>query len=64
MREGQVVAFEYPNGRKHVRPVTLPRELAVGDEFEMFGRRWRVSRIHRPSLKQRDKLPYPVCVPV
>jgi hypothetical protein len=44
----QLAALEYPNGRRHMCTVTSERELGARAEFDMFGRVWRVSHVHRP----------------
>jgi hypothetical protein len=58
----QLVALEYPNGRTHICTVTNERELDARDEFDMFGRTWRVRRIHRP--KRTSDPAYLVCTTV
>jgi hypothetical protein len=43
------VALRYPNGRAHETTITFPDELAPGDEFDAFGRRWRAAKPYRSS---------------
>ena len=50
----QRAALEYPNGRQHMCTITTAHELSAGAEFEMFGRSWRVVRVHHP---RRDSDP-------
>jgi hypothetical protein len=38
---GVLVALQYPNGRTH--ECELEMTLGVGDEFDLFGRRWKAS---------------------
>jgi hypothetical protein len=35
------LALRYPNGRTHEAIVERDAPLEVGDEFELYGRRWR-----------------------
>jgi hypothetical protein len=58
----QLVAFEYPNGRTHIRTIANERELDARDEFDMFGRTWRVRRIQHP--KRASDPTYLVCTSV
>jgi hypothetical protein len=39
------LALEYPNGRVHECHREFARELALGAEFELHGRRWRVDHV-------------------
>jgi len=36
------VSLLYPNGRTHQETIERDTPLERGDEFEMYGRRWRV----------------------
>lgn len=42
------LSLNYPNGRAHLLDYEGPQEFHVGTEFELYGRRWRVSYIDRP----------------
>jgi hypothetical protein len=42
------LSLNYPNGRTHVLDYDGPETFHVGTEFELYGRRWRVSYIERP----------------
>ena len=44
------LSLNYPNGRSHVVEYEGPEEFRVGQEFELYGRRWRVAKIKRPRL--------------
>ena len=37
------LTFRYPNGRTHEVEEEIQSRLAVGQEFERFGRTWRVA---------------------
>lgn len=41
------ISLDYPNGRSHVLDYEGPQRFHVGHEFELYGRRWRVSEIKR-----------------
>ena len=36
------VVLEYPNGRRHEIEFESDQRLEIGDQFELYGRRWRV----------------------
>ena len=42
------LSLKYPNGRSHDLEYDGPVRFHVGREFELYGRRWRVSQIQRP----------------
>ena len=44
MQQMIVLDLVYPNGRTHRRVFESPSALTVGEEFDAFGRRWRVIR--------------------
>jgi hypothetical protein len=60
----QLVVLEYPNGRTHMCTVRTSQELGMGAQFDMFGRSWRVSRVHRPSSRRHGEQSYLVCVTI
>ena len=47
------LSLEYPNGRTHELDYEGPARLHPGDEFNLYGRRWRVEgrRPTRHALK-------------
>jgi hypothetical protein len=59
-----LLALRYPNGRTH--EVELATELEAGDEFDLYGRRWRVvgrAAATDRRLRYRDSTPV-VCRPL
>lgn len=59
------LCLNYPNGRSHVLEYEGPQEFHVGSEFELYGRRWRVSYIDRPrDSRFRNARPVVTCVPL
>jgi len=48
------LSLVYPNGRS--REVDYAAELKQGDTFELYGRRWRVTRIVPPGPARRISL--------
>ena len=59
-----LIALRYPNGRTH--EVELDTVLAPGDEFDLYGRRWRVlGQSPRRPRGTRYRRPIPIaCVAV
>ena len=55
-----LVSLQYPNGRIHEASLTLPRELAPGDRFELHGRHWRV--VENPSRRRSFEPSRLLCV--
>jgi hypothetical protein len=52
--ERMVAVLEYANGQSIEVAVSEP--LAPGDEFEMYGRRWRAVRLlHEPARIRQGK---------
>lgn len=41
------ISLDYPNGRSHLLDYEGPQRFHVGQEFELYGRRWRVSEVKR-----------------
>jgi hypothetical protein len=41
----QLVHLRYPKGRVHSCPLHTASRLSVGDEFELYGRQWRVTSL-------------------
>jgi uncharacterized Zn finger protein len=42
------VVLEYPNGRRHEIEFDGEERLEVGDSFDLYGRRWRVTSVASP----------------
>lgn len=59
------LSLNYPNGRMHVLDYDGPQEFRVGTEFELYGRRWRVSYIERPrNSRFQDTRSIITCIPL
>ena len=56
------LALEYPNGRTHELDYNGPFRCHAGDEFELYGRRWRVVGRRLPPRNARmGAVPVIVC---
>jgi hypothetical protein len=62
VRQAQLVALEYPRGRRFMCTVKTARALGPGAEFDLFGRAWRVSHVERPASRRSSGRPYLVAV--
>lgn len=51
------LSLDYPNGRSHLIDYQGPQRFHVGQEFELYGRRWRVSEIKRPRERRGVESP-------
>jgi hypothetical protein len=59
------LSLDYPNGRSHVIDHHGPQRFHVGQEFELYGRRWRIAAITRPRPKRGVESPRVIsCVPL
>jgi uncharacterized Zn finger protein len=58
------LSLNYPNGRSHVVEYEGPEEFRVGQEFELYGRRWRVAKIKRPRARGVNSYCVVSCVPI
>jgi hypothetical protein len=56
------IALRYPNGRVH--ETVLDRRLRVGQQFDMYGRRWMAVATKQGRRGQRNGVRRIVCVPV
>ena len=55
----QLVVLKYPSGHVLERAVTAKRELTLGEQIQLVGRRWRVGHVARPT--RRDPVPRLLC---
>jgi hypothetical protein len=59
------LSLRYPNGRTHQCDYEGARRFHVGHEFELYGRRWRITDIGRPRGARRDESTrVATCVPL
>lgn len=56
---GTVLLLEYPNGRTVERP--LAAVVSVGDQFEMYGRRWQAVGKLEDRRFAPDMPPFVLC---
>ncbi len=54
-----LIALQYPNGRVH--ETALDRKLRPGEQFEMYGRKWRA--MQPKERRQKKEEPRTLCVP-
>jgi hypothetical protein len=46
-----LLSLQYPNGRTH--DIETPEDLKPGQEFEMYGRQWKVVGVSLPPRSVR-----------
>jgi hypothetical protein len=44
------ISLQYPNGRTHEETIERDAPLEPGDEFELYGHRWRAIRLIQPGI--------------
>jgi hypothetical protein len=54
-----LIALRYPNGRVH--ETAVDRQIAPGEQFELYGRTWTVMRTSASRQKKHE--PRTLCVP-
>jgi hypothetical protein len=55
------LSLEYPNGRTARVDYDGPLQTEIGQEFELYGRRWRVIAHKRPRHAPENVEPVVVC---
>jgi hypothetical protein len=56
--------LEYPNGRTHELDLEDEQRFNHGDEFELYGRRWRVIARRTTRNAPNGVAPIVVCAPL